>query len=507
MALTDHRPPRLPPGPQSAKMSACEVLTWIALGRAQTKEALNADSLARDERWGEGELIGVQVALEGRASRTPFCAVYRLRPDGGTGSKDMNNYAHPLLSPNGPRKLRGIRGRARRRLRTLVDYRTLAAMVLEERLLHDREDVLIASAAREVMEALVAEKITAHGQPSRPDGNHDRSARHGPVPWDALVHSSVKIDIWNQIGTSRGDGHVWQQRKELTYHEVYFKTAEVLALWPEQPAPPAVALDDLPAAWSLLECVAWIMLRNTDVVRDAAEETARPGAEYRTRHELPNGQIVTTLQTGAGGNGRERLDILAAWEMTLNPAADVCASAEAEAALLAALRSGKVEAHGTPSTGTPRVMQPRDWRGLRLVEAGGSQLAAADTAPGGIGWHDVTIGWEQIAATWAPRMGKVIAAPIKSAPSVDHVTVQRPHRMPFSETLLRTLYTARVARWLGAQVVARVSFRPPSPDDDAAWADGEFDRVPRPALRRVRAACAPASWKKKGPKTGMKLRD
>jgi hypothetical protein len=213
-----------------------------------------------------------------------------------------------------------------------------------------------------------------------------------------LLHNATTIDLRNEIAADiNGDIYAWAQRKPLTYHDVMFQTPAVLTLWPVEAPAPRVTLDQLPAAWTLLETVAWIMLRDPAVVRDTAPETARPGAEYVVKHCLPDGTHRATRETGPGGNSVRRLDLQVAWTRDRDPAAEACASTVAEDALLAALRLGRLTANAAA-----HPMMPADWRGLRLVEHDHDGLRPERTADATQPWPSVTLDRDAVVAIWSP---------------------------------------------------------------------------------------------------------
>lgn len=395
---------RLPPGPQSATMSACEVLTWIGMGAAQTWEDLNNATRLRSDRWMTSELGPVETALAARAAPYPSCAISLVRPYWNPEEDQTPRYTDRMLSPRGPRQLRLISGKFRRQEGRVVSFREMLAALRADLLENWRDDRGIKNAATQIMEALRAGRLIAYGQPSFENGAPKRTLPHEVVPLGVLMHPITTIDIRNEITAEVNDDvATWVARKGLTYHDVRFQTAAVLALWPEEPPPPMVTLDQLPAAWTLLECLAWIMLRDPAVVRDTAPETARAGVEYEVEHRLPDGRTAMTPQTGAGGNSIIRLDLLVARERDRDPAADVCASTVAEEALLAPLRAGTITA-----SASPHPMTPADWRGLRLSDDGQHPERTSDRAQP---WSAVTIDRTALLAIWSARAASAAAVP------------------------------------------------------------------------------------------------
>jgi hypothetical protein len=149
-------------------------------------------------------------------------------------------------------------------------------------------------------------------------------------------------------------------RRSLTFHDVRFQTADVLALWPVQPPPP-VPLDDLPADWTLIEAIAWITLRNPAVVRDAAPETIREGGIFYAEHRLPDGRTKMVAETGLPGVSMMRLTMFVGCAKRDNPAAQVLMPHDAEAALLAALRTGQLIPIPTVQYRCAQSRIPIDW--------------------------------------------------------------------------------------------------------------------------------------------------
>jgi hypothetical protein len=260
------------------------------------------------------------------------------------------------------------------------------------------DDRRVADAVREVMEALRAGRLVAHGMPSDVDGNSTPRAAHVPVPLGVLMHPATTIQLDDQI---TAEEPAWLDRRSLTFHDVRFQTADVLALWPVQPPPP-VPLDDLPADWTLIEAIAWITLRNPAVVRDAAPETMREGGIFYAEHRLPDGRTKMVAETGLPGVSMMRLTMFVGCAKRDNPAAQVLMPHDAEAALLAALRTGQLTAHGTPRAGDPRTMEPRDWRGLMLREDPHGTLIAEPAGTIGHHWWNVTLPRAALVERWPP---------------------------------------------------------------------------------------------------------
>ncbi len=271
-----------------------------------------------------------------------------------------------------------------------------------------QDEQRVAEATRAVMEALRTGRLIAHGLPSDVDGNANPRAAHVPVPLGVLIHPATTIQLDDQI---IAEGAAWMDRRSLTFHDVRFQTADVLALWPVQ-TPPPVRLDDLPADWTLIEVIAWITLRNPALVRDAAPETMREGGTFYTEHRLPDGRTEMVAETGLPGVSRRRLEMLAIYAKREEPAAQVLMLHEAEAALLTALRAGQLTAHGKPDGRDPRAMEPRDWRGLILREQQPGTLIALPAKDIGQCWSNVTLPRRVVVALWPAQVAESIARSI-----------------------------------------------------------------------------------------------
>lgn len=164
-------------------------------------------------------------------------------------------------------------------------------------------------------------------------------------------------------------------------------------------------LDDLPADWTLMEVLAWMVLRDPGVVRDAAPETMRQGGTFLAEHSLPDGRTDMVADTGPPGIDMVRLTRLATMVKLEDPTVLVLVPHEAEAALLAALRAGKLTAHGKPHGGDIRAMEPRDWRGLMLHEQPRGTLLALPAREIGQRWWNVTLPRAAVVELWPPLAG------------------------------------------------------------------------------------------------------
>jgi hypothetical protein len=411
------------------------------------------------------------------------------------------HYACKSVSPSGPALLRNIRAAARQRLGRLVSYAELLVLLDKEMQREADDDAALNRATAALMDALRRGAITAYGIPSDGDGDARIGAPHEPVPLTVLMGDNVTVDLFDQITIDfAGAAPEWMRWRRNTYHRVRFQTADVLSLWPAKPVP-RITLDDLPADWTLIEAVAWIMLRNPAVVRDTAPETMRQGGTFYAEHRLPDGRREMVAETGPPGVGLVRLTMLSAFAKSDNPGAVVLAPDDAMAALLAALRAGKLTAHGKPHGADPRAMEPRDWRGLILHEQQRGTLIAEPSGAVGQRWWDVTLPRAAVVALWPPEEAS------SPPPMIAEKKAPRRGRLAYTPRLAATEYTARAERWATAQAQSGGKLRPPSPQDDHQWATETFGSVPRAMLRKLRAGIKMDSWTKPGKKTGAKWQE
>jgi hypothetical protein len=220
-------PPKV--APTQPIMTACEVLFWIGLGIIKTSQELHDEMMAFLERWTCLPADSVLKALEGRAATEPYCAIGILTLD---GEPDVR-YAHPFLSPNGPRALRRLRAKARHREQRHVSYGELASLLADELSAEARESTQLESAAAELLKEIRAERVTAWGQPDIKWGKPNPGAVHQRIPVEIFMYPAMSVTILDQV---RPDHNApveqWVNWKGPNFSGVQFKTAEILAIWP-----------------------------------------------------------------------------------------------------------------------------------------------------------------------------------------------------------------------------------------------------------------------------------
>ena len=105
---------------------------------------------------------------------------------------------------------------------------------------------------------------------------------------------------------------------------------------------------DLPASWTLIECIAWIMLRDPKLVQGAARETAPEGGQFWQQYTLPGGSRVMANQIDERQCGVFKLDLLWSRKSQAEPLALGCGRQDATKELLVALRTRPLECNRTP---------------------------------------------------------------------------------------------------------------------------------------------------------------
>lgn len=464
--------------PRGGWWTAGEALGWIAFGLpvpgADWREVPGLGPL---RAWG-GSSPELLAAMEARAAEKPW------RPE--------------KAPPFGARHYRA-------RVRRLMRETDQSADVLAEDLRRDmaRDAICAARVKRAELTlqgALAARRLQAWGQPTRDIGEPPSSDTLIPIPAENFAGPSalmVKPNGWTfpPLRGRRYEGRWWQG--------VCFEGAPLQAAFPakgwrdEAPAGlPAPKPGDLPASWTLLECLAWIAFRDTAIVRDASLETPRAATTHWAEVNLPGRESELAEITGDVGYGWTRLILEWEYERARGCLIGVLAPHEAEADLLAKLRNGTITASGrTADDGALRQMHAHEWRGLVLRERRSVSITAEPDQMTGQAWHDVAIPRDDALREWPPA---VVATPIPG-PARDSPPTS-------DSTLLRPEYMLRIARWQAARRSIG-DLRSPSFSDDAAWSQRLFGHMPRATLRALREELAPESWSKPGKRSGTIWRD
>ena len=404
--------------PNRSLMSACEVLTWIAFRRIIPQERLHCLFKISYSRWVELPEHAILIALSARSgefSDGPYCPI-RLPPGPWFGSDEFPS-RYPHFRKEGPGLLRRIRALRRKETGRLVSYAEVADMLKDEIEDDKRVSAQIEAARVTLLDRAAGGDLVSFGIRAGDDGEPRPGSIHEAIPATHLMHPMIGITEWDmvRVDTSHPVGK-WLNLRIPEYAKVQFKTAEVLALWPaatarspstaEAPSSPAapkpIQLDDLPSAWTLMECIAWIMLRDPRVVRNLALPISQRGGQYLRTHTLPDGSRVTVSQTDMKQHEAIDLDLRWAWKLHDELNATGCSSNEAKRQLLAALSNDRVHATGSLPEGARAVMNPADWRGLGFREGdrGRIEVEPIDQTVRRY-WSDITMPKAEILAVWA----------------------------------------------------------------------------------------------------------
>ncbi|BDG74079.1 hypothetical protein Rmf_40080 [Roseomonas fluvialis] len=287
------------------------------------------------------------------------------------------------------------------------------------------------------------------------------------------------------------------------FHHVHFDAAAVLAEWPvATPARPGAeppTLSELPARWTLLEALAWIIFRDLRTVQGASLETPREATAYRAETRLPGGDAELQPVMGEPGSGRLRLSLEWAYDRAQGTPTNGLPPDAAENDLLSKLRSGAIIARGRlPAYATPRTMDPGDWRGLALAEPTRGDVVAEPRGTTGRAWQEISVARDEVVREWQPIHGDAAPPPTKGIPSTPGAAPSRSDPRPrFTLAAGRAWYRLHVATWPKEEP-------PPSEATDLTQIRAYFgDRsppIPRETIREIRRELAPSDWRKSGPR-------
>jgi hypothetical protein len=237
------------------RLTACEVLHWIAFGELKTLEQLLQDECSVSARWGHAFGDEFLEALEARISLNPYCPVYRLEGDitvtrdGVDVSNDrMGHYQHPAYSPQGPRYLRHMRATVRRRRVRLVSYRDIVVELREELARSKSHMKALDAAGIELIKKVRANKVRAIGQRNIRGESPQAGADYVPIPSETFEHPAIKITVWNAVTLDVNRPYDEWRGFQTSFSNVRFPTAEVIAIWrPPQPLNDALSATGDPA--------------------------------------------------------------------------------------------------------------------------------------------------------------------------------------------------------------------------------------------------------------------
>lgn len=385
--------------PKAEWISAGEAIAWIALRHAMPdKEWAALPVLQAHYHWPLFD-PHFESLLEARAQGKPW-------------------------KPTGPSVPNAVSPRAR--LRKVQQESGLDAATLLPLFRQDKERFGIAwnnlrEAGRALTAAIAAGSIQAFGRRQKKFAMDDPMAGHAAVPAD-IFRNPVTIEPAGFIG--------WDTKGPIYrgpfFADIRFRTADIAALWPparitEADRLPA-RLDDLPADWTLLEALAWILFRDPSIVWDASLETPREATEYWEQVRTGSGDTVLALVQGEPGISRMHLTLMRASRDNADQIPNELTTSQAETDLLTRLRAGDILATGIPYGGKSRQpMLPENWRGLRLRDDrfNSRMVIAAPVAGDGGTWHSVLLPKDRLLELWHPNHAKLSPAGEPDDPALE----------------------------------------------------------------------------------------
>lgn len=359
-------------------------------------------------------------------------------------------------------------------------------------------------AADTLLRAAAADgRLPIWGRRGRAAGGQFASTDHEPVPPAFFLHRHRTLAAmvgWATLGSGPDvpmeEWALWRRSNEPPdWGDLRFPKGAVLALVePPDTTRPAPQLSELPAQWTLLETLAWIMFRDPAVVRDASPETPRPAASHWAEVRVPGREAGLASVTGAPGYSLLRLTLRWQHDAANGQPPPGRPAPEAQDDLLTKLRSGALVARGRGvSEDASRAMDPGDWRGLILRERERGNLVPEPDGARGRPWRDVTLTRDDIVRVW-PAAGYA-----------ERVADSAPATAPLGIAVKPTAERHAVAAWYVFRVRTWPKDAPPPTEaDDLAAARAAFapqPRVSRDTIREIRREKAPPNWRKTGPRS------
>lgn len=348
-----------------------------------------------------------------------------------------------------------IRARARRVMRaTGLDAGRLAEDLAADIARRDEAQRRVADAVTRLVEAArEGGKLRVEG---RRGSRHSREMAelHEPIEPRAFLRTHITItgDGWVTVDPAAPIGE-WLHRREagaVDWGELRLKTEDVAALVP-RPAmvaaaePPRARAEALPPFLTPMQAVAWIVLRDLDVVQRAGDLTTATAGHLAERI-LPDGRRELVEVPGRGGVTLLRL------ELERSARADLATPTvnDARTQLLAALREGQLTATASRD-GAPRDgVRADEWMGLVfdtpahedriLVACWANASRAAIQGP----WRDVLFAREAVMALW-PTLSAGASPPViyrtgaPGRPTSTHIIKQEAERRIAQGEVLPTL--------------------------------------------------------------------
>jgi len=450
--------------PDSDWMSAGEAIAWIAFRHAWPAEYWDElPAWKPQQQWPsyDSEFEGL---LEARAKRAPW------RPT-----------THSIFGPDHWRaQLRAVERKSG------LTATALLPIFHQDRARYSTVEATFKAAGRALVSAVAAGSIPAFGRRQKEFAVDDPKASLTEIPPEIFAQP-VTIEPAGFIG--------WDTRGIVFqgpfFGDIRFRTTDIARIWPparvdDSPRPPA-RLEDLPAGWTLLETLAWIVFRDPSIVRDASLETPREATEYWEQVRTGSGNTILALVQGEPGVSRLRLTLMRVARGIAEATPDEPATDQAETDLLTRLRAGDIAATGIALGQKSRTtIQPEEWRGLQLADdTFNSRIVIATPAAGEGGTrHSVLLPKDRLLELWPANDAQ------QATPIAEVVVPMRP-RPTVAE--VRRWFADRVANWPDDQ---------PAPSEKMDWeaASRHFgDGLRRDQdFRPIREAATPLEWRKQG---------
>jgi hypothetical protein len=158
-------------------------------------------------------------------------------------------------------------------------------------------------------------------------------------------------------------------------------------------------LHDLPEWLTPLEAVAWISLRDPEIVRGASLETPRPSEPFYAEVRTPDGKPRLAELAGQAGECMTRLSVR--WAMATEDGSAPGPSPDtAKHEMLTQLRAGRMRARRCRDGGAPLDdLTAANWRGVEFAEAANGELVVVPLGPEGRSWRAV-LARDDVLALW-----------------------------------------------------------------------------------------------------------
>jgi hypothetical protein len=216
--------------PAKSIMTACEVLTWIALRRAITQEQLGSLFKISVGRWACVPADAVLEALEARAGISgdgPYCAI-RWAKDPHYSDSSVNT----AFSPGGRAMLRSISRQHRRETGELLSFAALARLLREEIADDEKTSDQLEDAKAQLRDRVAGGLLVAHGISLEPDGSRSAAASVQAIPATVFMHPAMAITEWDEAHADTiKTAKEWHNQRLPRFGNIQFKTVEVLAQW------------------------------------------------------------------------------------------------------------------------------------------------------------------------------------------------------------------------------------------------------------------------------------